>query len=289
MALTDAAHQPDLPTVRRPHPALARLVDDYVGYDWSAPSPGVHRGLPSTLMTLVFAFDEPLDTGWYDAPHTRRQTWSVLSGLHTRPAEIHHLGRQRGIQVAVTAEGARLLLGLPMRALAADIVSLDDAVGGRVDGWAARLQDQPSWAARYALLDRLLLGLAGEHDRAEGLRPELRAGRRRLEGSGGRVTVSAVAREVGWSRRHFQQQFVAEFGLGPKEYARVVRFGRAKRALLAGWAPSAVAATTGYADQAHLSREWRSMSGYTPREWQRVEVPFLQDLSPGPRHDGDHD
>jgi len=277
------------PSPRRPHLALIGLVDAYVGYDWVGPVAGVHRGLPSTSMTVVFAFDEPLDTGWYTAPESRARHWALLSGLHTEPAEIHHRGRQRGIQLALTAEGARLLCGLPMRALAAEIVSLDDALGASVRDWAQLLQDQPTWRARYDLLDTLLLRLRTDHDRADGPRAALVRARDRIETSGGRLPIGAVADDVGWSRRHLATQFAAEFGLAPKEYARVVRFGRAKQALLAGGAPIEVAGATGYADQAHLTREWRAMSGYSPREWQRVEVPFLQDVDPVGGKDGRHD
>ena len=41
---------------------------------------------------------------------------------------------------------------------------------------------------------------------------------------------------------------------------------------------SDIAAMCGYADQAHLTREWQAMSGYTPTQWRREEVPFVQDL-----------
>jgi AraC-like DNA-binding protein len=37
------------------------------------------------------------------------------------------------------------------------------------------------------------------------------------------------------------------------------------------------AALAGYADQAHLTREWRELAGYAPTEYLRVELPFLQD------------
>jgi transcriptional regulator GlxA family with amidase domain len=38
-----------------------------------------------------------------------------------------------------------------------------------------------------------------------------------------------------------------------------------------------VAVVSGYADQPHLNREWREISGYSPREYLRAERPFVQD------------
>ena len=36
----------------------------------------------------------------------------------------------------------------------------------------------------------------------------------------------------------------------------------------------------GYADQAHLTREWVALAGCPPSTWLREEFPFLQDLHP---------
>lgn len=95
-------------------------------------------------------------------------------------------------------------------------------------------------------------------------------------------SVAAVAAEVGWSRRHLTTQVGAELGLSPKAYQRVARFQTAHRrlhALARTGRPSlaAVAADTGYADQAHLTREWVELGGCTPARWLREEFPFVQD------------
>ena len=40
-----------------------------------------------------------------------------------------------------------------------------------------------------------------------------------------------------------------------------------------------VALDAGYADQAHLTREWQEFGGCTPTTWLREEFPFVQDLA----------
>jgi AraC-like DNA-binding protein len=47
--------------------------------------------------------------------------------------------------------------------------------------------------------------------------------------------------------------------------------------VLAGRPLGEVAVSAGYADQAHLTREWRALAGCTPGEWVRDEVPIVQD------------
>jgi AraC-like DNA-binding protein len=73
--------------------------------------------------------------------------------------------------------------------------------------------------------------------------------------------VSVVAHEVGLSERQLLRRSLASFGYGPKTLARVLRMERAL-ALATGGMPAAdVAANVGYADQAHLSREVKALTG----------------------------
>src|SRR5260221_13363298 len=78
-----------------------------------------------------------------------------------------------------------------------------------------------------------------------------------------------IATEIGGSRKHSTRRFVNEIGLAPKTLALMLRFHRActlARTGAAGtWA--AVAAEAGYADQAHLTRDFRVFAGETPTEW----------------------
>jgi transcriptional regulator GlxA family with amidase domain len=88
---------------------------------------------------------------------------------------------------------------------------------------------------------------------------------RLIVAGGGRTPIGDLAREVGWSHRHLIARFRQQVGLTPKTAARLVRF----EALLArlrerpaSWAR--LAAEAGYADQAHLVRDFRSFTGRTP-------------------------
>jgi AraC-like DNA-binding protein len=71
------------------------------------------------------------------------------------------------------------------------------------------------------------------------------------------------------SERRLRRRFVQAVGYGPATYLRVTRFQRA--VALAPRAPglAALAAAAGYADQAHLSRECRALTGLTPRAYFR--------------------
>ena len=89
------------------------------------------------------------------------------------------------------------------------------------------------------------------------------------------ATVRDVARDFGWSERRLHREITATCGYGPKTLQRIVRLQRALRASRAGVAtrPPSLAPTlsrlafdAGYADQAHMTREFRDLTGFTPRQ-----------------------
>jgi len=87
----------------------------------------------------------------------------------------------------------------------------------------------------------------------------------RIETSAGKTRIDATARAAGMSMRSFQIRFREQVGLAPKEFARLMRLQATLRALDAGDASiSEVAADSGFADQAHATRELRRVTGLAP-------------------------
>lgn len=265
---------------RTPHPALRDLVTTYHGYRYDPGQPSIHHGVPSTGLTVVLALERPIDVGWLGDPASRRQSLTLASGLSMCCAAIYQSGPQHGITLDLTPLGARALFGVPASELGRQLVTLGGLIGAASE---AQLYDavagQAGWPARFAELDRQLLRLASARpDRAAGPEPTLRHAWERLHLTRGRLPITRLAADVGWSRRHLSQRFAAEYGIGPKQTARLVRFGWARDLV---WndhrALADVAATCGYADQAHLTREWRELGGLPPTTWLAEERPFLQD------------
>ena len=83
----------------------------------------------------------------------------------------------------------------------------------------------------------------------------------RVERATGRGLVARLADEVGMSSRHLQRRCLTVFGYGAKTLHEVLRFQRALQLARAGGPLAHVAATVGYADQAHLARVSRRLAG----------------------------
>ncbi len=89
--------------------------------------------------------------------------------------------------------------------------------------------------------------------------------------------VAQLADALGWSRRHLTTRFTAEFGLPPREVARLHRFGAALGLARTGVPWAEVASRAGFADQPHLVREFGALAGQTPTQWREEVFPNVQD------------
>ncbi|MFI2713660.1 helix-turn-helix domain-containing protein [Micromonospora sp. NPDC018662] len=78
------------------------------------------------------------------------------------------------------------------------------------------------------------------------------------------ATVAATAAEVGLGVRALHRRSRALFGYGPKTLARILRLRRALDLARGGVPLAEVAVRSGYADQAHLTRDVRELAGVPP-------------------------
>jgi len=272
----------------RPHPALTGAVTGYIGYEMTGFSPGMHRGLPTRNLTFIVSLADPVEMKLPSSRYGRiDRHQAFVAGLDTAPAHIHHDGNQFGIAIETTPFGASRLFGLPPVELTGLVVDLHDLFGS-TDALTLpdRLRAAPDWTARFEMLDTLL---TTRLDAARDVPDDVVWAWNELGAAPGAHAVDAMARELGWSRRHFSARFKQHVGLSPRQFQRVARFERSKHLIVSGHATSDVITAAGYYDHAHLLHEWNKLAGCRPTEWQAEELPSVQDTS-GPDHeDGVHD
>lgn len=80
------------------------------------------------------------------------------------------------------------------------------------------------------------------------------------------IPINCLSDSVCLSRKQYQRIFLEHVGMNPKEYARIVRFQKAIFMMQHGDRNFAgIAASCGYADQSHFIREFKLLSGHTPK------------------------
>lgn len=155
-----------------------------------------------------------------------------------------------------------------LRVSAADLldeeIPLNDVWGRHAEREAARVTDGRTLAAKLAAMDVAIVdGLkrAASPDRAVLAATDWLAKRPASR-------VSELESVTGLSARQLQRRFVAAVGYGPKTFQRVLRFQRVldlgRNDTRGGRDLASLALDAGFADQAHMTREFQDLSGLTP-------------------------
>jgi len=147
----------------------------------------------------------------------------------------------------------------------------------------AELEPLPTQQRICGLTDLLLARLEPRRDPD----PRVREAVRLIQARRGRVTVRWLAGQLDLSVSQLERSFTRHVGLGPKLLARQARIcalaAEATRQDRPGWA--LLAAQYGYADQAHLARDVRELTGLIPSRLAGAgsDADFLQDALAYPR------
>ncbi|MGY4475213.1 helix-turn-helix domain-containing protein [Bradyrhizobium sp. USDA 3364] len=254
---------------RPPSPRMAGLIVRITGYRETAAGRFAQRQSAPLIVPLIISFGSPFLIALSREPRATDRQSSFAAGLHAGPVYIESDGQAACVQVDFTPLGAYRFFGGAVTDLVGQMVELDDVLGHDGHRLRQQLGAVTCWQRRFDLIEAFVLRRA-RHTPS----PEVAFAYRRLARSAGAVSITALADEIGWSRKHLVSRFRSELGLAPKSLARMMRFHRASRLALSGCAPgwAGIAADSGYADQAHLAREFVEFAGEPPTAWARRQA-----------------
>ena len=239
-------------------PAFRGLVRRITLYRSDGPLPGLMVEPAALVVPLIFVLDGAFEIGMGRDPRGADRIASFMAGLSLTPARIASPEAVQVLQIDLTPLGAMRVLGHGLGAAAEGVHALPDYGDREIIELHARMGEVSKWDTRLALAEAFLAQRL-----ATPLPLALTRAWQLIEGTQGRAPIARIADHLGMTRRHLARQF-RPFGLSPKKAARVARFTAASaRAGSASWAQ--IAADAGYADQAHLTREFRALSGMTPQ------------------------
>lgn len=222
---------------------------------------GVMAILPELRPTLVVMLGDPhfLRAAKPGAAWTRVPDAAVWGpALHARRGWT--AGDVRAIGFGLTAQGVRALCGVPPGRLIDRTVGLGEA--GEAFAGACRV----AWTGERADLVAVLAALS----RLLGAGPDAALPAPLMLDPD--APIAAQARAAGLSDRQFRRRFAAEWGAAPKVWQRLARVD----AMLAALHPRSWEPVGGgdpaarFADEPHLIREFRRLTGFTPRAYRRA-------------------
>jgi len=238
-----------------PWPSLAGSLDCFWASSISAASraPLVHRVLPDGCIDLLFDFTAAGD---------RRAT---VIGTMTRALAVTTSGLVDLLGVRFRPGG---LSGL-IRFNAAELTDTRVDLGNFLGPQALELWHRLGEAAPADRIPLLQESLAARGRDTLQVDPFVRHCVSQIEAARGGLRVCEHAESTGLSTRQVERKFARHIGVGPKAFARIVRFKAVEQAAAAEGAKdwARLAADLGFADQSHLAREFRAFSGLTLTEF----------------------
>ena len=157
----------------------------------------------------------------------------------------------------------RLLARLPACELTNEALPVEEVFGARGLQLLDQLGEPTSWDQAPLRMAEFLRRELTQHDSFRPL-PIHRIGR-----------VDELAEEVGCATRTLHYRMTQDIGFSPKLWLRIERLHRAVASSIARVKPWAEIATNcGFADQAHMVREFKALLGESPTAWSR-RSPFV--------------
>lgn len=249
-----------------PAEPLRSLIEGYWRRSGTYDPPKQVRVLADACTKMIFEL-EPM-------------TWSSAYLLPTQldPIIVTLADRVDRIGVRFRPGTASFLIGRPLDGIGAPFAPLESL--GIADGETLRLQLKraESGVAQARILDAWLLARLPSEDGAEELEQVLNVADLLRQG----LPAPAVAASLGWPEWRLQRLCRKRFGAPAATLARLFRFERLHRRLHGRPAVLAdLAAELGFADQAHMSREFRQFGGTTISAYlrERAAVGNLQDAA----------
>jgi AraC-like DNA-binding protein len=243
-----------------PSPRLAPFIASM--WEWNVDGPTartiVGKLLPSIAPQLALHYGAPMWSNRGCAAGPYRQ---IATGIQTKTVSVHATGPVRAIIVRLKPEAAPLIFASALHELRDSQVELRDFFSNnQVASLIERLAAAGCTRERALLVEAFLLARI----QARGFDPRMQQAALGLRRNF-HLPVHQLAADVGLNERQLLRHFRASFGLSPKTFSRIARMTRAltlRRQGKLAWAQ--IANDCGFADQAHLIRDFNAFAQLAP-------------------------
>jgi AraC-like DNA-binding protein len=256
-----------------PRPPLGRFLELFWHCDGAAAPAGVERILPTGGTQVIFNLrDTPFQFGVTNDPtRLTRHRGPLLCGPRSTFSLVAGAGQAATVGIVFKPGGTGSFFAPPAGELHNQHLPLADLWGAAANELHDRLLNARSARARFGILeDALLRQLRRQTDHLPAVQYALQA----FAVVPQNHSIAEVAEELGLSPRWFIQIFRDHVGLTPKVHCRLRRFQAVIQRISGPEPPdwAELALQSGYFDQAHFIRDFRSFSGLTPTAYRNCRA-----------------
>lgn len=257
-----------------PPPPLGLFVASIFLYEGYRPDHLREKILPDGHIDLLINLDDSPRKVYRQTRDDLVYHRSWISGLRSRPIVIDSGQDSSMMGVRFYSGGTYPFFEFPLSDLSDRVVELDLILGRSISRLRDRLLATSDPDRKLLLLENFLLARAG--DALQGDR-RIQYAISQLQKKAN-LPISDLADDLGITHAHLIRLFDEKVGMGPKRLARILRFQKVIQTLEGGTHQVDrvhLALAAGYYDQAHLNRDFKAFTGWSPTEYLSKKGPYI--------------
>jgi AraC-like DNA-binding protein len=251
------------------------ILSQYVKHFWvmestGKESPVAERVIPTDNIQLIFHYMNPFRVIRRGNCPPDVQPQSLISGLTNTYSDVSTFEATGMIAVTIYPEAACRFFRFPMSEIADQSVSLSDIYYREVRTLEEQLANDTTLDERIARIEGFLISLMNplpEYD-AELLCESVSLIRKQ----NGQIAAKHLASHLAVTPRNLERKFARYLGKSPKQFSKTIRFQKVVNdfSSLQNESLTDFAYQNGYFDQSHFIRDFKSFTGFTPKEYRAL-------------------
>lgn len=255
----------------------SELLRPYVKQYWFLAIDNAERSsqryIPSGCVMLSFHRGDRI----YSTLHQEMQPRSGLCGQSVDYSDAIYSGNLNLIAIVFQSIAARAIFDIPMNDIRDKNIDIDLLGDISLLDLSKRLMEIKDNYQCVSLIEQYLLKklynfTSQRFDRMNTVIQSI---------NDGRQDIAELSQLACLGYKQFKRVFAEYTGLNPKEFLQIARFRKTLHSLHSGsqTSLSRLACDWGYCDKSHLIKDFRSFTGYTPKDYLSICDPYSEYMS----------
>lgn len=247
------------------------ILSQFIKYYWAMEKSSLEddvceRVIPTGNIDLMFHYKNCFKVKCSNN-NTYHQAYSFISGISNSYADVTTNGETGLICVTFHPYGACHFFNFPLLEIENQSISLDCIFGHESKEINEQLCVARFLNERIAVIESFLLAKLSEPAKRDSLL--VKSGIELINQSKGQISAATLAEKLCITTKTLERKFSAMIGKTPKLYIKIVRFQNILNTYSQanGTSLTQTAYLNGYFDQSHFIKDFKSFSGYAPKDF----------------------
>lgn len=221
--------------------------------------------VPDGCMEMIFHYGD-LYRQYLENGNSIIQPKCFVIGQLTRPLEIEPTGKTGIFSVRFHPNGFLTFATIPIKEMENTALSLEKLFGNDGQEIEQKILTATSTSQRIQLIETFLLNRLTDTETIDRI---VKSTVEMILTANGQFSVNELSNQTSINRRQLERKFSSTIGLSPKQLSKTMRLQATLKMLLNKNFTSltALAYENGYYDQAHFIKDFKNLTGFTPKEF----------------------